>query len=80
MLLSSVGAYAQNMFNMSSLHPGDTLREKLRSRLFAILRFVRPRLLPIFFSAGHFDSDLNGNAFGSGKSQIARISSFSRYR
>ena len=76
MLLSSVGAYAQNMFNMSSLHPADTMRSEAQEQAIRYLSLRQASVTASFFGSGHFDSDLNEKAFASGKSQNARISSF----
>ena len=76
MLLSSVGAYAQNMFNMSSLHPADTMRSEAQEQAIRYLSLRQASVTASFFGSAHFDSDLNEKAFASGKSQNARISSF----
>ena len=76
MLLSSVGAYAQNMFNMSSLHPADTTRSEAQEQAIRYLSLRQASVTASFFGSAHFDSDLNEKAFASGKSQNARISSF----
>lgn len=76
MLLSSAGAYAQNMFNMSSLHPADTLRGEAQEQAIRYPSLRQASVTADIFGSNHFDSDLDGKAFGSGKSRIARISSF----
>lgn len=76
MLLSSAGAYAQNMFNMSSLHPADTLRGEAQEQAIRYPSLRQASVTANIFSSGHFDSDLSEKAFSSGKSQNARISSF----
>ena len=76
MLLGSVGAYAQNMFNMSSLHPADTLRGEAQEQAVRYPSLRQASVTANIFASGHFDSDFNGNAIASGKSQNARISSF----
>jgi len=76
MLFGSVGAYAQNMFNMSSLHPADTLRGEAQEQAIRYPSLRQASVTASIFGSGHFDSDMDGKAFASGKSQNARISSF----
>jgi hypothetical protein len=76
MLLCSLGAYAQNMFSMSSLHPADTL---LREDQTQAIRYPALRQISVtadIFGKGHFTAKMNGKDFASGESQNARISSF----
>lgn len=75
-LLTSVGAYAQNMFNMASLHPADTIRGESQEQAIRYPSLRQASVTASVFGSGHFDSDLNEKAFASGKSQNARISSF----
>lgn len=76
MLLSSVGTYAQNMFNMSSLHLADTLWGEAQEQAIRYPSLRRASVTVSTFGSGHFDSDVYDEAFTSGESQNARISSF----
>ncbi|MBT1711535.1 hypothetical protein KK062_25050 [Fulvivirgaceae bacterium PWU5] len=75
-LLSSTGVYAQNMFNMSSLHPTDTMRGEAQEQAIRYPSLRQASVTASFFGSGHFDSDLQEEAFASGKSRNVRISSF----
>jgi hypothetical protein len=76
MLFSGAGTYAQNMFNMSSLHPADTMRSETQEQAIRYPSLRQASITANIFGSGHFDSDLNEKAFTHGKSQNARISSF----
>lgn len=75
-LLSSAGAYAQNMFNMSSLHPADTMRGEAQEQAIRYPSLRQASVTASIFGSGDFDSDLQKKDFARGKSQNARISSF----
>jgi hypothetical protein len=75
-LLSSACAHAQNMFNMSSLHPADTMREEAQELAIRYPSLRQASVTASIFGSGKFDSDLHEKSFASGKSQNARISSF----
>lgn len=76
MLLCNAGAYAQNMFSMSSLHPADTLRSEAEEQAIRYPSLRQASVTVDLFGSGHFDSKFNGKAFANGKSRNARISSF----
>jgi hypothetical protein len=76
MLLCSAGSYAQNMFNMASLHAADTLRSERQEQAIRYPSLRQGSVTVNGFGSGHFDSDADGKAFASGKSQNVRISSF----
>ena len=77
LLLCSAGAYAQNMFNMASLHTADTLRSERQEQAIRYPSLRQGSVTVNVFGSGQFDSeDIDGKAFASGKSQTARISSF----
>lgn len=76
-LLCSTGSYAQNMFNMASLHATDTLRDERQEQAIRYSSLRQGSVTVTAFGSGHFDSeDVDGKAFASGKSQNVRISSF----
>jgi hypothetical protein len=75
-LLFSTGAYAQNMFNMASLHPADTSMSEGHQ---LAIRYPELRQISItadIFGKSHFDTKSHDNPLISGESQNARISSF----
>lgn len=76
MLFCSAGANAQNMFNMSSLHPADTLRSEAEEQAIRYPSLRRASVTVDLFGSASFDSKLNGKDFSSGKSRNVRISSF----
>lgn len=76
MLAGTTGGHAQNMFNMSSLHPADTLRGDAQEQAIRYPALRQASVTATIFGSGHFDSDVNEKAFTSGKSRNARISSF----
>lgn len=76
LLSCSTGSYAQNMFNMSSLHPADTLMNEGRQQALRYLALRQISITADIFGKGHFDTNSDGKPLTSGESQNARISSF----
>ena len=76
LLLCSAGSYAQNMFNMASLHAADTLRSERQEQAIRYPSLRQGSVTANVFGSAHFDSDADGNAFASGENQVVRISSF----
>lgn len=76
LLLCSAGSYAQNMFNMASLHAADTLRSERQEQAIRYPSLRQGSVTVNVFGSAHFDADADGKAFASGESQVVRISSF----
>ena len=76
MLYCSAGAFAQNMFSTSSVHPVDTLWNELQQKAILYPSLRQASVTASLFGESAFDSKLTGKDFASGKSRNARISSF----
>jgi len=75
MLFCSLGTFAQNMFNMSGIHPDTELREDQTQAIrYPALRQIS--VTAAIFGNGKFTANMNDKDIGSGESQNARISSF----
>ena len=76
LLFWSAGTYAQSMFNMSSLHPADTLRSESHEQAIRHPSLRQVSVSASLFGTGNFESKLNDKDLSEGKSRNARISSF----
>lgn len=76
MLLCTTATYAQNMFNMASVHPVDTMRSEAQEQALRFSSLRQAAVTATIFGSDKFESRLNGKDWVNGKTRNARISSY----